>query len=112
MDLAVDATLVRRTSIRLQRSASTTRCSYPPVDAGIYRWIRAGIYGWMLRPPGHGIYHQMLGPALDRACGTIRASSPNATARSYRNSHTSVGIPRLAGLLGLLAQGGRGEHTD
>ena len=82
------------------------------MDAGIYTWMPVGIYGWMLRLPGPGIYRQMLGPAWDPPWARSRASSPNATARSYRNSRTSIGIPRAAGLLGLLAQGEFGKHTD
>ena len=44
-----------------------------------------------------GIYGQMLGPRSDLRSGAIRSAKLSAMARSYRNSHTFVGIPRYAG---------------
>lgn len=77
-----------RTIIRLQRSASTVRCQHPPVDAGIYIWMPAGICGQMLGPPPRGIYGKMLGPSSDGGSRAIWSSKPSAVARSYCNSHT------------------------
>ena len=34
------------------------------MEAGIYIWMPAGMYGWMLRPRDRGIYPQMRPPAL------------------------------------------------
>jgi hypothetical protein len=39
------------------------------VDAGIDTWMSAGIWGWMLRPSGRGLYHQMLSPPLGSGVG-------------------------------------------
>ena len=76
------------TVIRLPRSASTARCSYPVADAGIYVWMSAGIYGYM-PPTEHNIYYRMFRPSWDRR--SARFGSP---ACWRRRQHTAIPRPR------------------